>query len=86
MIPRAFNSLFSNDMKTKLLLHSYFHSSYFAYRGLVTLIWYRGNGKAYTTPTRTLFVYDPFVYPSDIYRTHLACDYALDNLIPKESL
>ena len=45
----------------------------FASRGLVTSIGYRGNGKAYTTHTRTLFdrftlfVYDPFVYPSDIY-------------------
>ena len=44
----------------------------FASRGLVTSIGYRGNGKAYTTPTRTLFdrftlfVYDPFVYQSDI--------------------
>ena len=39
---------------------------------LNTSIGYRGNGEAYTTPTRTLFVrltlfvYDPFVYPSDV--------------------
>ena len=88
MIPRAFNSIFSNAMK---MLICFIHSNedkkekllnvifvgptiehYFASRGLVTSIGYRGNGKAYTTPTRTLFdrftlfVYDPFVYPSDI--------------------
>ena len=46
---------------------------YFASRGIVTSIGYKGNGKAYTTPTRTpfdrftLFVYDFFGYPSDIY-------------------
>ena len=40
---------------------------------LVTSIGYGGNGKAYTTPTRTLFVrltlfvYDPYTYPSDVY-------------------
>ena len=41
--------------------------------GLVTSIGYRGNGKAYTTPTRTLFdsftlfVNDSVVYPSDSF-------------------
>ena len=35
-----------------------------------TSIGYRGNGEAYTTPTRTLFVrltlfvYDPYTYPA----------------------
>ena len=39
---------------------------------IVTSIRYRGNGETYTTPTRTLFdrltlfVYDPFVYPTDV--------------------
>ena len=42
--------------------------------GLISTIFgYRGNGEAYTTPTRTrplgltLFVHDPFGYPSDVY-------------------
>ena len=41
-----------------------------------TSIGYRGNGLAYMTPTRTLFVrltlfvYDPFVYPTDVYFFH----------------
>ena len=39
---------------------------------LNTSIGYRDNGEAYTTPTRTLFVrltlfvYDPYTYPSDV--------------------
>ena len=50
----------------------------FAYRGLFTSIGYGGNGKAYMTPTRTLFdwftlfVYDSFVYPSDISLKYIA--------------
>ena len=42
-------------------------------RGLVTSIGYGGNGEAYTTlfdtlfDRFTLFVYDSFGYPSDIY-------------------
>ena len=47
-------------------------------RGLVTSIGYGGNGEAYTTlfdtlfDRSTLFVYDPFVYPTDVY--HLVYD------------
>ena len=45
-----------------------------ASRVLVTSIGYGGNGEACTAPTRTLidwvtlFVYETFVYPSDIYQ------------------
>ena len=44
-----------------------------AFRSPITSIGYRGNGEAYTTPIRTLFdrftlfVYETFVYPSDVY-------------------
>ena len=72
----AFNSFFPNDMKTKFLLHSLLHSmlqSKISMWTIITSIGYRGNWKAYTTPTRTLFdrfilfVYENLGYPSDIY-------------------
>ena len=38
----------------------------FASRGLVTSIGYRGNGKAYTTPTRTLVSFSPIIYQQEV--------------------
>ena len=64
--------VFCLNLQIKAVSLQWLHYCSPKYPSLVTSIGYRGNGKAYTTPTRTLFdrftlfVYDPFVYPSDI--------------------